>query len=457
MSRKNLIKSMYRLSNDDIKNEHLEYYHISYSKWCCNFRHINPFLDNIGKYEYVKLAAEIVKLYKDAEYNKFILDFGKEISKLKYNKNTINIPENNLYLNYLILYYTQCRENIKILTVYPNSNTKPNGWIKILKQNCDLYAVKKIKLSGKASYSLIYQIYAYTNQYNKLNQIKQYSKELGWSDENDVKDIYVYLYEGDFKEKIKDIHISDTFYETINMAKIYFNQNSLNFLQDQRLDRLLNYRFNNCKVLLNTFINYIYRNIELFDIDKFLILSGSILYSYGVRRCSDVDFFIGSYPKKVKTQNFYEKIDKFLLDENTKFFFTDGYTKNYKEGKYWRNFYKTWHVEWAQLFGAEHISETIFDPRYHYYFMGMKMMLLDADLTRRNVRYRPAAIADLIMVNKLLNKNIKINMIEKESLKLGEVKKIIPNEFLKIVQSWLVRRYQTKISIDELKKLIKFK
>ncbi len=88
--------------------------------------------------------------------------------------------------------------------------------------------------------------------------------------------------------------------------------------------------------------------------------------------------------------------------------------------------------------------------------MGVKMMILDSDIVRRNVRYRPAAVADLIIVNKLLNKKIKINKIKKESLKLGEVEKIVPDKFLNTVQCWLAKRYQTKMSITELKKLVKF-
>ena len=59
------------------------------------------------------------------------------------------------------------------------------------------------------------------------------------------------------------------------------------------------------------FINYLFRNIDLFDIDKFLILSGSVLYSHGIRQCSDVDFFINHNPKVIKTPNFKNKIETF--------------------------------------------------------------------------------------------------------------------------------------------------
>ena len=102
------------------------------------------------------------------------------------------------------------------------------------------------------------------------------------------------------------------------------------------------------------------------------------------------------------------------------------------------------------------MSETIFNPKYHYYFMGVKMLYLDADLARRNVRGRPAAVADLLKANELLGLDVKIKPVPKETIKLGVITKTTPDKFLDIVKYWLKRRYQTNVTVDELKELVNF-
>ena len=105
---------------------------------------------------------------------------------------------------------------------------------------------------------------------------------------------------------------------------------------------------------------------------------------------------------------------------------------------------------------ANHVLEAVFDPKYHFYYLGLKMIILDADTVRRNVRGRPAAVADIIMINNLFNKNIKINPIPKETLKYNEITKTNKDTFLNIVKYWLYKRYDINVTKEQLKKIIPF-
>lgn len=51
--------------------------------------------------------------------------------------------------------------------------------------------------------------------------------------------------------------------------------------------------------------------------------------------------------------------------------------------------------EWPSLFGASSMEEVIYNPRYHLYWRGMKMMSLAGTVARLRQRARPAAMADL--------------------------------------------------------------
>lgn len=456
MNKKQYISEIFN-DNEKIKDDHLKYFYTKYPNMCCDFKDIKPFFDDIKPFGYYGLAVKIGDMYKDVKHNTFIGDFLKNIQGLNLNKNnykeTLYVKPDDIYLNYLMVYYVQSRPNIKILTRWPNCELKPEDIESKITGN--FYAKKKIEISGNASLSLLYQMYGYTNHHKKAKELESYSKALGWSSLEDVKELHVYVYEDDPIE-LPDTHTTTTFMEAMTVSKIYFNKNSLYCLEKQVIERMLSFRFRKCRILFNTFINYLFQNIYLFDINKFLVLSGSILYTFGVRACSDVDFFIGNDPEEIKTPEFLEKIENFLLNENTKFFFTDGYTRLLGEKKYWSDFWDEWHYRWAQLFGAEHISETIFNPKYHYYFMGIKIMYLDADLARRNVRGRPAAVADLLKANELLGLNIKINPIPKEVIKDDVVRKTNPDKFLDIVKYFLKRRYQSNVTVDELREQIQF-
>lgn len=466
--KKDKLLKLYKVNDSDIKSYHLNYFYLDYPIQCCDFKNINPYFNHIKPYQYSLLAKKIFLTYKNVEPNNFFIKFVNKTSKI--NQSIIK-PKDNIYLNQLVLTYSQCRPNCKILTKFPNCNYSDLKIQEILKnRNYMIYAIKKIRLNTKAAHSLIYQMYAYHYKLKKMSHIEKYCEKMGWIGDNADEYITVFLIEQNNKTNISNrsnkktndekmyipyCHMSDSFMNTIVLSKIYFNENSIKFLHTQLLDNILSNRFKKCNILLNSFVNYLFKNIELFDIDKFMVISGSVLYSHGLRQCSDVDFFINDNPKIFKTTNFVNKIEKYLLNENTKFFFTDGYTKLIPN-LYWKDFWIDWHSEWASTFGASNMIETIYDPKFHYYYMGIKYLIIDAEVNRRNLRGRPNALSDLIAYNKLLNKNIKINPVKKETIKDDVVTKTTESKFLSVLQWSLQYKYQIKMSIDELKKIVKF-
>lgn len=451
------ISNIFKIDEKILHNNQLNYYYTKYPNVCCNIKNLKPYLDNIKPYQYTSLVSQISNQYNDITYNTFIKKFYEHIEKLNNTKDIINVSD-NIYLNQLFIYYTQCRPNIKIVTVWNNLSDYNK---KICNnKSVNVYCYKKFKLTLNAAKNLFFQMNAYNLNpiFKDIKKLDTYCKTLGWT-EDKQKFVNIYLLEGSDinfkKEDFYNLHITSSFMEAITLSKVYFNKNSLQFLNMQKLDRVLDFKFRKCKILINTFINYLFRNIDLFDIDKFLILSGSVLYSHGIRQCSDVDFFINHNPKEIKTANFKKKIETFLLNEETKFFFTDGYTKIIPE-LYWREFWEEWHVEWGNMFGAKHVLEAVFNPKYHYYYLGLKMIVLDGDIVRRNMRGRPAAVADIIMINNLFKKNIKLNPIPKETLKYNVVTKTNKDKFLNIVKYWLYKRYNINITKKELEKIVPF-
>jgi len=117
--------------------------------------------------------------------------------------------------------------------------------------------------------------------------------------------------------------------------------------------------------------------------------------------------------------------------------------------------------ELPQMIGAKDIEEIMFNPKRHFYFMGLKFMTLDLDIQKRIQRFRPASLANVLAISKLLGRNIKIPNIPRTYYKSqGIAEKITTpeqeNKFLETIQFRLKSRYRIDVSLDELRKIFNF-
>ena len=146
----------------------------------------------------------------------------------------------------------------------------------------------------------------------------------------------------------------------------------------------------------------------------------------------------------------------------------------------WPNYWNTWLDSWAQKSGAKYFEEILGNSRFHFYFLGMKVISLDCDIVRRIERNRPRAVADLIALKKRYQYKVSIPSIPEKSLKyisiddkseetikklideggiLNELNKEISMEtivdqskFISTIIYALQTRYKMIFTIDEIKR-----
>lgn len=351
---------------------------------------------------------------------------------------------------------------------------------------------KTIELSFNAICSLNYMI----NSYDKLltlKDVQKLSNIQGYHKKNALKNgnyecrclvFYINDYYKNEKDKLKQTNkinqvnkaikqllnnrnstiISET-NRLIDISKTLFNWNSLNFLEEQSLSRFIKL-FSSSGVgigegykFINNIKNYLTLNIDIEDRERFMITGGGMIYIYGLRRPKDLDFFINQYPTEQHTLCLNELIDNDFINDETK---VEEWDAVYPPLK-WKDFYKEYHALWAESVGGKSMLQCMINPRFHFYYMGLKFILLDLEIYRRNTRGRPAAVADMIAINELLNKNIKINKIDKQVYIMypgkehAELVVIDKNKFINTVKYKLLSRFGIKKNTTELKKLIKFK
>jgi hypothetical protein len=161
------------------------------------------------------------------------------------------------------------------------------------------------------------------------------------------------------------------------------------------------------------------------------------------------------------TYKYYEKIKYYLEDPNTRFESVDTHIEGrgaWTIGGEKERLFDWFNKEWPVLYGAKSMDDTVLNPMHHFYYFGIKIISMKADIKRRLKRERPAAFADLIALNKLTNANIKLEPLSKGYWKNAEYFEFTDYEikdlYKKIV--WYLRsRYSINLSIDDVKKLVK--
>ena len=432
---KKYISDVLAIPVEQILDEHVKYYYTKYPQWCCD---IQPkvMLENIEPYKFLEPIEEL------SEFSSYHKDLLKRLKKINMKKIVPSADTDEM-----ILQYIKCREQIKIVTLFENQ--KISG---------DIYYEKEIELDKKSVVNLLYQLYAHTD---KIYDYKKLSEMADKVNNKTIKVVVLENMKGDVKG---EHHITRTFIEAVEIGQLYFCQNSIEFLKMQILDRHMAIYMKSCRFKINTFKKWMMENIYLLDQMRFLTYSSSILYAYGLRRCNDFDEYFHWTPMDYATPDFINKINKYFFDDNTRFPFIDlamkGQGKWVKDGAmaHWDK----WFLEdLPQMVGAKDAEQVIYDPKYHFYFMGLKCMTLELDIKKRLDRSRPASIANVIATSKLLNMGINIPDVPRFYYKMqGVVEKIDTPEkeqaFLHTIKCRLKQNYRIDLSYDDIRKLFIF-
>jgi hypothetical protein len=199
--------------------------------------------------------------------------------------------------------------------------------------------------------------------------------------------------------------------EKWHTASIFFCSESLNFIELQNFEFFLIKELEESKKMFLKYRKWIMNNIEPLDQNSFMLFSSSILYLLGHRAMNDLDLYVHTVSPEIQ-----EKLKEFT--ENKMYSFIDFKVKNTSN---WLNYWDTWLDEWAQKSGAKYFEEVLGNPKFHFYFLGVKVISLNCDVTRRLIRNRPRAIADLIALRKRYSYQIAIPPVPETYLKYIDV------------------------------------
>ena len=212
------------------------------------------------------------------------------------------------YLDAMALHYCKLKDNTKIITLYParSPDTYCETFIEnLILSNLSVVYIKSVDLNQNGFMNLISQIYLNEHWLNDdRNNFAGLKAKVGLC--TGRSRLKVFLVECEDLNKINSIkqeirkfykiekssvHINDTHDETLRIAKILFNNNSIFFLNYANHNHL-----NSIWNRINELKDYIISN--KLKVDDFCITGSYILELFNLRQSRDIDFlysFEGSF------------------------------------------------------------------------------------------------------------------------------------------------------------------
>ena len=239
--------------------------------------------------------------------------------------------------------------------------------------------------------------------------------------------IFPKIQAGELEENLKK------FYNLKNrrdfLIPTFFHKLTIDTFSTFEITNIENYKKNNSKFF--KLLIYLRKYIRTIERLGTMIDSSITLNIHNIRKNNDLDLVI-LHPRHqdktirdnlVKIQNL-EYVDPFFdgiieWDGETKQVL-DKLTNEITEGK------------------VNDYFEIIFNPEYHFYFFGIKVVSFDYDLKYRALRRFPKNVADLLMTKEKLK--IKVPKIKRlENVIHVEKNTYNPDKFLKVVSNYLKR------------------
>jgi len=378
-----------------------------------SINYINGFIENetkkkIGKEKFFNTFKNIIKSINQDGYNKnfpilidkksktlvdgahrlatlialkkkkiYFQEVDKGIVNLDY-KNLLDKTMPEILVEEFIYHFCILDKDTRIIFLWPNIDFDKNKFFLInkIKEYGDILYSKKINLTNKGKINLISNIYKNEKWVSNDKKFNSGTINKSFNCFKDKNFFYFSIIKKkknliDLKKKLRlkfkfgkhSIHTNDKHSETIALAQLLLNKNSLHNL-NYRLDNEFSWH----KKLHQEFKKWIKKNN--FSIEDFCIEGSSVLSAYGLRESRDLDYLSN------------ENINKKL---------------KYKEISNSNNLNKSYFYN---------ILDLVNNPNNFFYFNGLKYLSLDKIKYKKKKRNENKDIDDLKKINFLYKNNL---------------------------------------------------
>ena len=400
----------------------------------------------IDKFEQLKIP--IKEIYSKLDYRN--IESRNKINEIIAKKKLIHNFDEDIddFILYSINYY----DNLNNFILFGlNKNESYKYFSNVFNNDYSLYGIKHIHIKSTMIIKIMYQLLfprmiiktkheliEYLN--NTYPFLANYDKEY-----IDITILVVRKKDNNKKYLSSDIihdnhivYIPNTKESIWISASLFFSNESLKFIELQNFDYFLTKDMDKSKKMFLKYRSWLNSNILYKDQMQFMLFSSIVLYLIGNRSMNDLDLYIHTLPPEIIE----------LTDElkDPIFNYIEYKIKNTEN---WPDYWNSWLDTWANKCGAKYFEEILANPRYHFYFLGVKIISLECDIIRRIERARPRAIADLIALRKRYPISISIPSLKENITKFIPIKDKTQEEINKLIhEGGILNEENKEISIE---------
>ena len=383
-------------------------------------------------------------------------------------KNKLNLIINNKKLIHKfdddidnsILYALKYYDNLNLFVLFgKNKDEAFKYYQEHYINDYHIYGIKYMKLKStllnKIMYQLLFGRMIIKNKQDMTSYLEKNCKFINSFNKEFIDITILLVCKKNLNKKYPndDVHENDLYIyipntkETIwNCASLFFCNSSLKFLEKQNFDYFLINDMEKSKKMFLKYRKWL-NNIDYKYQSQFMLFSSIVLYLLGHRAINDIDLYVHKIPDTI-----FDKTNEFKNNEEYKFI-----EYNIKNTHIWPDYWDNWLDVWAQKCGAKYFEEILGNPKYHFYFLGVKVISLECDIVRRIERNRPRAIADLIALRKRYHLNIDIPPIPEKLTKYFSLKDKSPEDISKLInEGGVINEENKEISLEYNSDINKF-
>jgi hypothetical protein len=433
-----IIHKLYKVDMGHIRFDQIRYYFTRYGFQYNPFDRTKQIQIKDIPFDYIKPFKNLASYHDESSYYSKLIAREEILSALqegfesKKRIDQLNLDES--IKDFTALSYVKYRPNTYIITVWGPGVEFVDSLLHRLNSDGHVYYVKNLEVDYDTLEGVMFWLY---NEFSfekrqdfitkKLDYIKASKSEnnkLAVIVFDNINNLPIAGQGSRYKTKLRNIilgavtksptydgtefrgndliHVNDFHYQTVEYAQQYFNKNSLKILGVQDRSLYLRRSAQKANLILQTLRSYIYQNMDYRDIDRLIIFGSMVMYAMGIRRNTDIDAAIIDIPEETSNSDFVKKIERYFVDDRTKFDFAD---IGIPVSRMWKPIWDKKNTEWfnAVTGGPKSLTELTTDPEYHFYFQGLKITTLQFEITKKLLRGHGHDIIDLIMLDTHVN------------------------------------------------------
>jgi len=460
-----IIRKVFRTKHSlNLEREQSDYLHLDIGTEYNNVK-INPMWDDVREYNYFEPISKLSAYYGESSYYNKLIKLYSEFNAHKVGRLDEQFPIDIMDPNdrdLIMLEYVKCRPNIRTIIFWPIVTQKldVDQIIDLTQKYGNICYIKTITLTKNAIFNLMFWLNNEFTFGSRFDVITRRIQNMQFSNSNEVTVVFcdiekdnilkinnivtdvinmISLKLGDIKNEDL-LKISNHFYQTIEHAKIILNENTLKVLELQNINNIINPHMANANLKIQTLKKWNANNLSQLESGRIVTFGDVILYAYGFRNIDNVNIMFVS----VGNDNSQSEQELIELFKDTKIPFLDFEARQNELDNT------------LSYFDIEDLLEVVTDPKYYFYYQGLKCMLLVHEMVRKIYKNEESDKADFIMTSilypEIVSEYVQLHN-EKLEFKINNKTEMLSHEDMKKLFRFIYKKYM-RDDIDKIKKIL---